>query len=275
MNNYKGIVVLFFLLTANISASTVDTVITYSPSMKKEIKAVVILPDSYSCLYNLPVLYLLHGSGGNYASLINIMPVIKTLSDNYNIIIICPDGGGRSWYFDSPVDSLFKYETYVSRELVDWIDNHYKTIKNRNGRAITGISMRGHGALYLAFKHQDLYGAAGSIMGGVDFRPFPDEWDLKYRLGPQSEYPENWDKNTVISQISKLSPNSIKFMFDCGTEDFFYPANCRLHQELLYWNIPHDFITRPGKHDYEYVNNSIFFQALFFNEFFTKSTDNN
>ena len=87
MNNYKGIVVLFFLLTANISASTVDTVITYSPSMKKEIKAVVILPDSYSCLYNLPVLYLLHGSGGNYASFINIMPVIKTLSDNYNIII--------------------------------------------------------------------------------------------------------------------------------------------------------------------------------------------
>lgn len=228
MNNYKGIVVLFFLLTANISASTVDTVITYSPSMKKEIKAVVILPDSYSCLYNLPVLYLLHGSGGNYASLINIMPVIKTLSDNYNIIIICPDGGGRSWYFDSPVDPLFKYETYVSRELVDWIDNHYKTIKNRNGRAITGISMGGHGALYLAFKHQDLYGAAGSIMGGVDFRPFPDEWDLKYRLGPQSEYPENWDKNTVISQISKLSPNSIKFMFDCGTEDFFIPqiAGC-------------------------------------------------
>lgn len=191
MNYYKGIVVLFFLLTKNISACTVDTVMTYSTSMKKEIKAVVVLPNSYSCLYNLPILYLLYGSGGNYASLINIMSDIKTRSDNYNIIIVCPDGGGRSWYFDSPVAFSFKYETNVSKELLNWIDNYYKTIKYRNRHAITGISMGGPGALYLTFRHQNLYGVAGNIMGGVYFRPFPDEWNLKYCLDPQHEYPEN------------------------------------------------------------------------------------
>lgn len=271
----RTLVFLFLLLSTNIFASKVDTVITYSPSMNKEIKAVIVIPNSYSNRNNLPVLYLLHGYGGNYSSLINIIPVIKTLSDNYNIIIVCPDGGGKSWYFDSPVDSTSKYETYVSTELVNWIDGHYKTIQNRKGRAITGISMGGHGALYLAFRHQDLYGAAGSIMGGVDFRPFPDNWDLKYCLGPQHKHPENWDKNTVISQINRLSPNSLKFIFDCGTEDFFYSANYKLHQELLYRNIPHDFITRSGKHDYDYVNNSILFQVLFFNEYFKKFIGNN
>lgn len=274
MRCLKSIVFLLFLLSTNIFASTVDTVATYSPSMKKEIKAVIVLPNLYySCQDSLPVLYILHGAGGNYASLINNMPVIKTLSDNYNIIIVCPDGGCTSWYFDSPVDSSFRYETYMTKELVNWIDDNYRTIKNRNGRAITGVSMGGHGALYLAFRHQDLYGAAGSIMGGVDFRPFPEKWDLKFRLGSQHEYPEYWDRNTVINQISKLSPNSIKIMFDCGTDDIFYFANCRLHKELLYRNIPHDFIIRPGQHDYEYVNNSILFQALFFNEYFAKSIE--
>ncbi len=43
--------------------------------------------------------------------------------------------------------------------------------------------MGGHGAFYLAFKHQDIWGAAGSMSGGVDIRPFPNKWDLAKRLG--------------------------------------------------------------------------------------------
>ena len=90
------------------------------------------------------------------------------------MIIVCPDGGFGSWYWDSPVDAGSQYETYVSNELVTWIDSKYKTIKTRKGRAITGLSMGGQGALYLAFRHQDIFGAAGSMSGGVDIRPFPE-----------------------------------------------------------------------------------------------------
>ncbi len=52
---------------------------------------------------------------------------------------------------------LFQYETFVASELVTWVDNKYKTIKNRTGRAITGLSMGGHGALYLAFRHYRIF----------------------------------------------------------------------------------------------------------------------
>ena len=129
--------------------------------------------------------------------------------------------------------------------------------------------MGGHGGLYLGFRHQDVFGACGSMSGGVDIRPFPNNWDISKRLGKQSEHPENWEKNSVINQLYLLTPNSIKIILDCGTEDFFYDVNIRLHNELKYRNIPHDFISRPGGHNREYWENAVKYQALFFAEYFS------
>jgi S-formylglutathione hydrolase FrmB len=198
------------------------------------------------------------------------VPAVKELADWHNMIIVCPDGAYGSWYFDSPVDPAFKFETFVSKELVDWVDKNYKTVRKREGRAITGLSMGGHGGLYLGFRHQDVYGACGSMSGGVDIRPFPNNWDLAKRLGTQRENPGNWEKNTVMNQLHLLAPNSSRIIIDCGSGDFFYAVNVRLHQELLYRNIPHDFISRPGVHNWEYWANAIKYQALFFSNYFNE-----
>src|SRR5690606_41468252 len=64
-----------------------------------------------------------------------------------------------SWYWDSPIDPNYQYETFVSEELVKWIDKNYNTIASREGRAITGLSMGGHGGLYLGFRNLDVFGA--------------------------------------------------------------------------------------------------------------------
>ncbi|MPM20557.1 hypothetical protein SDC9_66988 [bioreactor metagenome] len=255
-------------LSAVLYASKVDTVNVFSPSMQKEIKTVVIIPDAYLQETEFPVLYLLHGYSDNYGGWVNKVPAVKELADWHNMIIVCPDGAYGSWYFDSPVDPAFKFETFVSKELVDWVDKNYKTVRKREGRAITGLSMGGHGGLYLGFRHQDVYGACGSMSGGVDIRPFPNNWDLAKRLGTQRENPDNWEKNTVMNQLHLLTPNSSRIIIDCGSGDFFYEENVRLHQELLYRNIPHDFISRPGVHNWEYWANAIKYQALFFNDYF-------
>lgn len=250
------------------NAAKVDTVNTYSSSMKKHIKAVVILPDSYGQQEKYPVVYLLHGYGGNFKDWITRAPDIKKYADEHRIMIVCPDGNIGSWYFDSPEDSSWKYETYVSKELVSWIDEHYKTIANRSGRGITGLSMGGHGALYLAFRHQDVFGVAGSTSGGVDIRPFPKNWELSKRLGTYAEHPERWEQNTVINQLHLLTPNSLSLIIDCGTEDFFYQVNLNLHQKLLERNIPHLFITGPGAHNFDYWKRSIPFQLLYMSRYF-------
>jgi len=268
---YLSFLFLFLFLLQTIHAAVVDTVNTYSASMKKTIKAVVITPDDYANAKALPVVYLLHGYSGNYSDWVIKAKGFEKAVDLYQVIIVCPDGN-NSWYWDSPVDSNFKYDTYVSKELVNWIDGKYKTIKDRRGRGITGLSMGGHGALYLALKHQDVFGAAGSMSGGVDIRPFPNNWDMALRLGKYSEHPDNWEKYTVINMLHLLQPNSLAILVDCGTEDFFYKVNENLHEQLLYRNIPHDYISRPGAHNWNYWTNAIQYQLLFMSNFFKSQT---
>ena len=83
------------------------------------------------------------------------------IADEKGIIFVCPDGKD-SWYWDSPKNPAYRYETFVSSELVNYIDRNYKTIADRKGRAITGLSMGGHGAMWLGIRHKDVFGAAGS-----------------------------------------------------------------------------------------------------------------
>jgi len=263
---------LFFAILAfygiNVSGAAVDTVSVWSEAMNKTVKTVIVTPDDYAQRDSFPVVYLLHGYSGNYADWVNKAPEIKDLADQYGLIIVCPDGGYGSWYWDSPVDRSFRYETFVSNELITWIDDQYKTIASREGRAITGLSMGGHGALYLAMKHVDVYGAAGSTAGGVDIRPFPLNWDMAKRLGSYADHPERWDSHTVINLIHRPTPNALSLIIDCGTSDFFYGVNEQLHRKLLDRNIPHTYITGPGAHNWEYWQRSIGYQLLFFDKFF-------
>lgn len=263
---------LFLLMTSVAFASKVDTLVVFSESMQKDIKNVIITPDSYKNKgESYSVVYLLHGAGGDYKAWLGKAPNIKKYADLYNVIIVCPDGEKTSWYFDSPIDDTYQYETYISKELVTAIDTKYNTKADPAHRAVTGYSMGGHGALYLAFQHTDIWGVAASMSGGVDIRPYPRSWDISKRLGSYAENKENWERNSVINLVHKLNGKNLKFLFDCGYDDFFYPDNKRLHEKLVERNIPHDYIERPGKHDNKYWSNSITYQMLFFKERFNET----
>lgn len=267
-------VFLAFLLSfglLQLRAQQVDTIGIFSPSMNKIVPNVVILPDDYAHRDSLPVVYLLHGHGMNHRVWLDINPELPRIATQYGLMIVCPDGR-NSWYWDSPVDSASRYETYVAQELVDYIDSHYKTRTDKTGRAITGLSMGGHGALWLAIRHQDRFGACGSTSGGVDIRPFPNNWNMKELLGEYAAYPERWDAHTVMTQLHLIRPGSLAIIFDCGTEDFFHPVNERLHRELLYRNIRHDYLVRPGTHTRPYWRNSIPYQLLFFSDYFQRAS---
>ena len=259
------LVLLFF----SAQAAHVDTIQVFSPSMNKNIKTCVIVPDNYKkSKKKFPVVYLLHGYSGNYATWVKSFKEVSQQVDRYGFIAIGVDGNYSSWYFDSPIDPTFKYETYIIDELVPFIDKKYKTIASREGRAISGLSMGGHGALYLSLKHQDVFGAAGSMSGGVDIRPFSEKWDIKNRLGAITDFPENWEKNTVVNLIELNQNNNLKLIIDCGVDDFFIDVNRELHQKMLALKIDHDYIERPGKHNIDYWENSLKFQLLFFYNFF-------
>ncbi|CAL1520040.1 alpha/beta hydrolase family protein [Chitinophaga sp. MM2321] len=259
---------LIFLLQAA-RAADVDTVNISSAKMHRSYKCVVITPASYKdAKQRYPVVYLLHGYSGNYADWITKVPAVKELADTYQCMIVCPDGAFGSWYFDSPVDSSMRFETYVGKEIPAYIDKHYKTLAEPRYRAITGLSMGGHGALYLAIRHPEIFGAAGSMSGGVDIRPFPKNWDLVKRLGEPGLNGANWNDYTVINQVDHLKQGALSLIIDCGIKDFFIDVNRNLHQRLLQLGILHDYTERPGEHTWNYWANSVNYHFLYFHRFF-------
>lgn len=267
----KKALLFILIISTSIFAQKVDTLTIFSPSMQKYIKNVVILPDGYQEQSNeFPVLYLLHGAYGNYTNWITKVPEIKAYANHYQMIIVCPDGHQFSWYLDSPVDKNFRYETYISKELVNRIDKEYHTIHSKNGRAITGLSMGGHGAFYLAFRNQDLFGATGSMSGGMDFVRFADKkrYELTNRLGKYEDHPENWENNTILNMTDLVIGNDLEIYFDCGIDDFLYGTNIDLHKKMLEQKIPHTYTERPGKHTWDYWANSIKYHFVFFDNFF-------
>jgi S-formylglutathione hydrolase FrmB len=269
------ITILFIFIGIHAIAGRVDTIELKSNYLKKATKFVVIQPSNQGQQNNTqaryPVVYLLHGYGGNYAQWSTTAPQLAKTADDLKIIFVCPDGGKGSWYFDSPIDSSIRYDSYITKELIPYIDANYATKANAKSRAITGLSMGGHGAMYLAIRHSDLFGAAGSTSGGVDFRPFPKNWEIKNALGEYETNQARWYDYTVMRQVELITNNQLAIIIDCGIDDFFMPVNRALHEKLLQLKINHDYIERPGAHNHTYWRSSINFQILFFHQFFQKN----
>ena len=257
-------------LSAGMQAAKVDTLEVRSNAMSKDVKVVTIRPDKAVRGEKCPVIYLLHGYNGNAFTWISLKPELFQIADREGIIFVCPEGK-NSWYWDSPLDKDYRYETFVSNELVSYIDKNFATKADRNSRAIAGLSMGGHGAMWLATRHKDTFGGAGSMSGGLDIRPFPDGWEMKKQLGEKAVNENVWDLHTVINQLDKIKNGDLAIIIDCGSEDFFLGVNQAVHDKLLKNKIGHDFIVRPGGHTGVYWNNSLDYHILFFSKFFNKS----
>ena len=170
------------LACLGLQAAQVDTLMVRSESMNKDIKIVAVRPDKAMKGEKCPVIYLLHGYSGKAKTWLDVRPDLPEIADRDGIIFVCPDGNFDSWYWDSPVCKESQYETFISKELIEYTDQHLNAIPDRSKRAITGLSMGGHGAMWNAIRHQDVFGAAGSTSGGLDIRPFPGNWNMKKYL---------------------------------------------------------------------------------------------
>ena len=185
-----------------VRAAKVDTVEVHSRKMGRAVRTIVISPEKTEGK-GAAVVYLLHGYGGNARSWVQLKPELPQMADEKGIIFVCPDGK-NSWYWDSPLNKEYRYETFVSKELVNYIDKNFTTKAERGGRAVTGLSMGGHGSLWLSIRHKDVFGGGGSMSGGLDIRPFPNNWEMKKQLGEEASNKQRWDEHTVINQLDKI-----------------------------------------------------------------------
>ncbi len=260
-------------------ATPADTLSIYSKAMDRTLPASIVLPscyDDHDAAY--PVIYLLHGATGSFSNWIT-QPheegLVQKLADQYGFIFVMPDGDRFSFYYDSPVNPKSQFETHITRELIPTVDKQYRTIGDRSGRAITGLSMGGHGALFLSARNPDLFIAAGSMSGAVDMDV--GQWDLpedgsnfflqqiSRLLGEDmDEVVDFLARHSVVNMVSLMKANQLSLIIDCGVDDFLLQANRTLNSNLLEAGVPHDYIERPGAHDWAYWSNALLYQVLYF-----------
>lgn len=269
MRRFLNILLLTFFLISSGKAARIDTVMVHSEKMNIDLMVVFVVPDiALNTIQDTcPVIYLLHGFGDKATQWLGTKPNLPQIADEKGIMFALPDGQ-KSWYWDSPINPDSQFETFISHELIRYADTHYPTIRDRKGRAITGLSMGGHGAMWNAIRHKDIFGAVGSTSGGVDIRPFPKNWEMAKQLGSYEENKEIWEEHVIANQLDDLQSGELAIIFDCGESDFFYQVNCELHCILSERKIDHDFISRPGNHSHPYWRNAIDYQILFFEKFF-------
>lgn len=137
----------------------------------------VYLPPGYvTSGLRYPVLYLLHGGGSDQAAWVTFGK-IRSMMDTFvradprkAMIVVMPDGRDAQWY-DS-YDRSIQNERYFFDHVIPYIEHHYRTIADRRGRVIAGLSNGGYGAMHYAAKRPDLFVAAGSMSGNVGGRSF-------------------------------------------------------------------------------------------------------
>lgn len=202
-----------------------------------------------------PVVFMLHGWSANYKQWNSIINCQK-FADGYGFILVCPDGFFDSWYINSPKKTLGQYADFFFKNLVPTIKQNYAKVDDKN-MFITGLSMGGHGALYLFMHDPEVFKAAGSTSGLMDLRTEATSFGLMKLLGtPDADY-ANWYKFSAINNVAKLANIGKEIIFDCGTEDKFYATNLQFRQKCDENKVKATFIAQPGKHEKPYWKKSI------------------
>lgn len=280
---------LFFLLflfpIAAFSQATVDTIGIYSQKMDKTLQAAITLPSNYGeSDRHYPVIYLLHGGSGAFSDWhqkVTQPGLVNKMADQYDLIIVTPGVGPASYYFDSPLMDSVQYESYFIEELIPYIDQNYQTLAQKESRAITGLSMGGHGSIYLSAKHPELFIAAGSMSGvmNIDTRMWKVPEDFKnLRANGQKEMlgeinydAPNFNPYTAVGYVDQLKSNGLALLIDCGVDDFLIDTNRQLHQLLLENGTPHDYTERPGAHTWQYWTEALPSHILFLDKYLKRN----
>ena len=212
-----------------------------------------------------PVLYFLHGLGDNEQSLFKgggwgLIEDLRQQHKISNFLIVAPEGM-RSFYINS-ADGKLPYSDFFLREFIPFIESKYAVWRERQARAVTGLSMGGYGALRFAFAHPELFSAV-SAQGAALITDSPQELNLALRsggpvgrlLGTVFGNPIDaihWNENNpfVLARQNKNAIARLAIYFNCGEEDDygFERGAEALDRELRSQGIKHEFHLYPGNH---------------------------
>jgi putative tributyrin esterase len=238
---------------APIARGSLEELSVRSAALDRHVRALVYLPPGYAAsTERYPVVYLLHGTPGTPDGIVDL-GLRDALDEGAasgrirRLIVVIPSGGDRrdsdTEWADSIVDPGERWGSFVAHDLVSAIDARYRTLARRSDRAVAGLSMGGFGALNLALRHRNTFGAASSWSG--------------YMLGNTPEVEgtsgsASWRRASPLEYVAGLTPSlrakPIGLSFYTGRSDRFLSENEDFNALLGRLRVPHRFAIYAGGH---------------------------
>jgi S-formylglutathione hydrolase FrmB len=233
----------------------------HSTVMNVDVGYNIYLPPQYAAspTQKFPVIYWLHGRGGNENSDVAGVISSKSLSSVPPVIMVFVNGGRNSKYMDavegSPMYGLVMVESTIINELITQVDTSYHTIPTKGGRAIQGASMGGMGCLRLAFKYPQLFSSVFGFAAAIDDNA-SNVMANEPALMPAmfNNNPSLFSGQTAQTMAANNAANirGLPIHFVVGSADGLLPHNQALDTLLNSLSIPHDplEIISGAKHDF-------------------------
>ncbi len=239
----------FIQVRPDIPKGKLETITYNSKSIGVDRKAVVYTPPNYNPNQKYPVLYLMHGIGGNETHWSTLCAANKVL-DNLiadkkavPMIIVMPNGRATAEPPSNNIMSDFNYYAFFEKDLLQdlmpYIESHYSVMADRDHRALSGLSMGGGQGLNFGINNIDKFAWVGGF----------------------SSAPNLQQPNALIPKIQQAKDKLSLLWIGCGDKDNLITGSWNLHQGLVKANIDHVWYVDSGVHEVPVWNNNLYLMA--------------
>jgi putative tributyrin esterase len=228
-------------------------VIFFSSALKRDMPYRVFLPTTIAAGRKLPVVYLLHGGGGNFRDWSNNSDVSRYAQQG--MILVMPEGYS-SYYTNAALHPADKYQNYLINDLISDVERRFPAAGSREGRAIVGVSMGGFAAVKLALSRPDLFAFAGALSPAIDvpsrrftWRRASQSWHFRTVFGPQRSATRKASDPFLLVRSSDPAVTPYLYL-TAGEREPLLEPNQRFASILHARHFQYEFHTRPGGHDW-------------------------
>ncbi|MEJ7559023.1 MAG: alpha/beta hydrolase-fold protein [Pedobacter sp.] len=246
----------FDVESAAIAHGKIDTISYYSNTVGGNRKAITYTPPGYSKSNKYPVLYLLHGIGGDEKEWLNGGKPQVILDNLYAdkklepMIVVMPNG--RAMKDDratgnimskDKIEAFSTFEKDLLNDLIPFVEKNYSVYQDREHRAIAGLSMGGGQSLNFGLGNLDKFA-----------------WVAGFSSAPNTKSPQE------LLPDPKKAKDMLKVLFiSCGASDGLVNISKRTNEYLLENKVPHIYFIEPGFHDFKVWKNGLYmFSQLLF-----------
>jgi len=233
-------------------------------------KYAIYLPPGYETSQrSYPVLYLLHGGGDDQTGWVQFGEVQhitdKAIAEGMAtpMIIVMPDANTGKRGYSNNATGTWRYEDFFFQEFMPFIEKTYRIKADKHYRAVAGLSMGGDGTFTYALHHPELFSSACPLSAGTG--PLTIE-DAKTRLTKETpgisdqDITAYYNRQSVLALVNNMPDTlkkAVRWYIDVGDDDFLYEGNSLVHIAMRKKDIPHEFRTRDGAHNWTYWRGSL------------------